>query len=139
MDLDVLLLVGVDYDEVVNEEEVVVDTITRYNCNTGVPYEVQKKKTIWKIGERIFNEEYEAHMAIEDVDLCVYEYDGQYILIGECLDNNKGERVATGLGGYVTEAEVNKSINNIEKALGKFDLVGMRKLIFLRTYSQASW
>jgi hypothetical protein len=137
LDLDVLLLIGVAYDEVVEESEEVVESIVKYNENTGVPYTCEKKKKIWKIDDKVFSEEWEAYDAIEDVGLIVYEERGEPVLVGLTLDNHKGERVASGLGDYVDLHDIELANKKLRKGL---ETLGIKNAdINLRTFSVVSF
>lgn len=136
LDLDVLLLVGVDYDDVVTSRENVVSVTTKYNPDTGAPYESKKFKKVWLIGEKVFDEEWEAYTALEKEGLSVYEEHGDPVLIGVTLDKNEGYRVASGLGGYVTTEDIDVAINDIKEALIRLGVNS--SVISIRTFSRVS-
>lgn len=136
LDLDVLLLVGVDYDEIV-EEVVEYTTVTKYNQDTGVPFEVKQKKSSYKVGKNIYEDKYEAKDTIERIGLCIYgDYDSGE-LIGLSLDRNEGSRIATGFGGCVGVDDIEKAIETVTELLSSLGVEN--PIVSVRTYSTASW
>lgn len=139
LDLDVLLLIGVDYDDVIEKISDYVN-VTKYNPDDGTPYQVSKEKVYYKIGSHIFESVGDAEEALLEAGLEVYGNNvDELALIGIELDKNKGNRVATGLGGYVSEREIKVAFSAVSESLSRLgvdmDYVG----IHVRTYSTASW
>lgn len=130
LDLDVLLVVGADYDEVIVKRTEFTN-VTRYNPETGVPYQVSKEKDFYIVGNQVFTDKYDAESAVEDAGLGIYDE-----LIGIELDRNKGERIASGLGNPVTIFEIESGIQDVSKLLSNIGICGLD--INMMTYSSVS-
>lgn len=136
LDLDVLLLVGVDYSDVVVEFSDYITT-TKYNPDNGTPYELTKEKFFYKVGDKVFTDIDDADDFIGGAGLSIYEECGEGALVGIELDRNRGERVAIGLGGYVTVSDIESAIKEVSRLLE--DIGVENTAINIRTYSTANW
>lgn len=116
LDVDVLLLVGVDYSDVV-DEKTTVEVTTKYNEDTGKPYEKKKYKTVWTIADEEFPEEWMAYKKIEECGLVVYEEQGEPVLVGLRLAEHSGDRIASGLGPGVSPEYLQANVELVQKLL----------------------
>lgn len=137
LDLDIYLLVGVDYCDVVQEEEKIVETITKYNPDTGEPYEYIKRKKVWRIADKVFDEEWEAYDYLNENGLSVYEEHGDPVFVGVTVSSHKGERVACGLGELVKLWHINDTVEDVTASLSKLGVTDVE--VTVATFSSVSW
>lgn len=133
--VNVYILAGAEYTEVVEEEETFSQVI-KYDPDDGSPYGTTQKKTVWKVGEQVFQYSYEAHDAIENIGLVIYDDGDESVLIGETVDGLCDYEIASGLGECLSVNYIEQKVKSVSD---KLVALGVKDVdVNVRLFSQVS-
>ena len=130
LDINVSLLLGVFYNDVVEEKEE-FQQVTKYHPDTGQPYQYNKKLSdVYHMGGNCFNNKWELTDLLEENELYLFEDYGLSI-IGICVGDVGGGRISNGFSDPVTVQYVIDKQLEVSNSFAKLGVKDVIPRLFL--------